>query len=354
VPVSCYVSLQGGLAERVRFATLALCKVPLWDRPQWTLSRLIVSSRRLALAAGFGLAFCAPALCAQADFQVESDLVVLHVTVTDHQGRVVRDLPMSAFHIYEDEAPQGTVLFRYEDTPVAVGLVVDNSGSMRRKLPEVVAATAAFARSSNPEDQMFVVNFNEHVWLGLPPGEAFVSDPGELNAAMLQIRANGKTALYDAVASALGHVRQSPLPRKVLIVLSDGGDNASTRRFPEALSLVQKSDVVVYAVGLFDEYDKDRNPGVLRKLATVSGGEAFFPKEVSDVTNILQAASRDIRNQYTMGYVPKNVKHDGMYHSVRVKLTGDQARQWTVRTRPGYFAAPPDLGLTESQKARER
>jgi len=314
----------------------------------------IACPRRMALAAGFGLAFCAPIVYAQADFQVESDLVVLHVTVADHQGRVVRDLPMSAFHIYEDEAPQSTVLFRYEDTPVAVGLVVDNSGSMRRKLPEAVAATAAFARSSNREDQMFVVNFNEHVWLGLPSGEAFVSDPDELNAAMLQVRATGQTALYDAVASALGHVRESPLPRKVLIVLSDGGDNASTRRFPEILSLVQQSNVVVYTVGLFDEYDKDRNPGVLRQLAKVSGGEAFFPKEVPDVTNVLQAASRDIRNQYTVGYVPTNGKRDGTYRNVRVKLTGTHADLWTVRTRTGYFAAPPDSALTKSQKAKER
>ena len=314
----------------------------------------IACPRRVALAAGFGLALCAPILCAQADFQVESDLVVLHVTVADHQGRVVRDLPMSAFHIYEDEVPQPTVLFRSEDTPVAVGLVVDNSGSMRRKLQEVVAATAAFARSSNPEDQMFVANFNEHVWLGLPPGEAFVSDRDELNAAMLQIRANGKTAIYDAIASALGHIRQSPLPRKVLIVLSDGGDNASKRKFPDILSLLQKSDVVVYTVGLFDEYDKDRNPGVLRQLAKVSGGEAFSPKEMSDVTSVLQAASRDIRNQYTIGYVPTNGKHDGTYRNVRLKLTGDHADQWIARTRPGYFAAPPDSALTKSQKARGR
>ena len=318
------------------------------------LAKLVVSSRRLALAAGFGLAFCAPMLCAQADFQVESDLVVLHVTVTDHHGRVVRDLPMSAFHIYEDGAPQGTMLFRYEDTPVSVGLVVDSSGSMRRKLPEVVAATTTFARSSNPEDQMFVVNFNEHVWLGLPSGEAFVSDPDELRAAMLQIRANGETALYDAVASALVHIRGSTLQRKVLIVLSDGGDNASKRRFPEILSLVQQSDVVVYTVGLFDEYDKDRNPGVLKQLARVSGGEAFFPKEIPDVTNVLQAASRDIRNQYTIGYVPTNGKQDGTYRNVRVKLTGAHADRWIVHTRTGYFAVPPDSALTGSQKAKER
>src|SRR5665213_2381857 len=260
----------------------------------------------MALAAGFGLAFCAPIVYAQADFQVESDLVVLHVTVADHQGRVVRDLPMSAFHIYEDEAPQSTVLFRYEDTPVAVGLVVDNSGSMRRKLPEVVAAAAAFARSSNPGDRMFVVDFNEHVIEGLPPGDDFVSDPAELEAAMRRIHAKGETALYDAIAEGLLHIRESPLQKKVLIVLSDGGDNASSRLFPEILSQVRQSGIIIYTVGLFDEYDTDRNPGVLKELAKASGGEAFFPQQIPDATGVLQAISRDIRHQYTLGYVPLN------------------------------------------------
>jgi len=276
---------------------------------------------------------------------VESNLVVLHAAVADHQGRMVRDLPVTAYHVYEDGAPQAIVLFRHEDTPVTVGLVVDNSGSMQRKLPEVVAAATAFARSSNPEDQMFIVNFNEQVWLGLPPGKAFVSDPDALKVAMLQIRASGETALYDAITSALGHVRESPLSRRVLIVLSDGGDNASTRRFPEILSLVQQSNVVVYTVGLFDEYDKDRNPTLLRQLAKVSGGEAFFPKEVPDVTNVLQAVSRDIRNQYTIDYVPTNGKRDGTYRNIRVNLSKLMPILWTVRTRTGYFAAPPDSRL---------
>ena len=312
------------------------------------------SLRRMALAAGISLTICAPILYAQADFQVESNLVVLHATVADHQGRVVRDLPVTTFHVYEDGAPQNIVLFQQEDTPVTVGLVVDNSGSMRRKVPEVVAAATAFARSSNPEDQMFIVNFNERVWLGLPPGEAFVSDPDKLKAALLQIRSSGETALYDAIASALGHVRESPLSKRVLIVLSDGGDNASTRRFPEILSLLQQSNVIVYTVGLFDEYDKDRNPAVLKQLAKVSGGQAFFPKEVPDVTNVLQAVSRDIRNQYTIGYVPTNGKQDGTYRDVRVDLTGAHANLWTVRTRTGYFAAPQDSAPTGSQKAKER
>ncbi len=301
------------------------------------------------------LAVCAPELRAQpADFQVSANLVVLHVTVADRQGRVARDLPKDAFQVFEDGVPQNVALFRHEDTPVAVGLVVDNSGSMRRKLPEVVAAAAAFARSSNAGDQMFVVNFNERVSLGLPPGEAFVSDPEELHAAMLRIYARGQTALYDAVAAALVHIRESPLRKKVLIVLSDGGDNASTRKFPEVLSMIQRSDVVTYTVGLFDEYDRDRNPGVLKQLAKASGGEAFFPKRVRDVTNVLQAVSRDIRNQYSIGYVPMNGKQDGTYRKVTVKLTGPHADRWIVRTRMGYFAGSPDSTAGEPQKTKER
>ena len=309
---------------------------------------------RVALLVVFALALCAPKLHSQADFLVDADLVVLHVTVTDDHGRLVRDLRKANFQIYEDGLPQKLTLFQHEDTPVAVGLVVDNSGSMRRKLADVIAAATAFARSSNPDDQMFVVNFNEHVSLGLTPGEAFVSDPDKLQAAMLQIHAKGETALYDAMATALNHIRESVLQRKVLIVLSDGGDNASTLGFPKLLAMVEQSDVMVYTVGLFDEYDLDRNPGVLKQLAKASGGEAFFPSEIPDVTNILQTVSRDIRNQYTIGYVPTNGKQDGTYRSVRVKLTGLHASRWTVRTREGYFAASPDSAASEPPKAKER
>lgn len=305
------------------------------------------------VVAVLGFVLCSCELRAQANFQVDVNFVVLHVTVTDHRGRFIHDLPQSAFHVFEDGVPQSVTLFQREDAPVAVGLVIDNSGSMRRKLQEVVAAAVAFARSSNPEDQMFVVNFNEHVSLGLPAGKAFVSNPVELDAAMRQIYTRGETALYDAVAAALGHIRESPLPRKVLIVLSDGGDNASTLRLPGVLAMVQQSDVVVYAVGLFDEYDNDRNPGVLKELAKVSGGEAFFPKQVPNVTNVLQVVSRNIRNQYTVGYVPASGKGDGSYRNIRVTLTGPHTDRWIVHTRTGYVA-PWDLGDRDTLKAREK
>ena len=293
----------------------------------------------LIFAGACSLAWCTPRLCAQSDFQVDVNLVVLHATVADHAGKFIRDLPRDEFHVSEDGQPQQLSLFRQEDVPVAVGLVVDNSGSMRRKLPDVVAAADAFARSSNPHDDMFVVNFNENVSLGLPAGDAFVSDPNKLQSAMLRIHANGETALYDALAKGLEHLGQSPLQKKVLIVLSDGGDNASTRAFSQVLTAVQESNVIVYTVGLFDEYDKDRNPGVLKRLAKLSGGEAFFPEEISAVTNVLEAISRDIRNQYTLGYIPSNSKRDGTYRNVSVKIANPHANRWTVRTRMGYVAS---------------
>lgn len=294
------------------------------------------------LAAAIGLPLGSLELCAQADFEVDANLVVLHVTVANRRGRPVPDLPKTAFQVYEDGVPQTLTLFRREDAPVAVGLVVDNSGSMRRKLPEVVAAAGAFARSSNQQDRMFVVHFNEHVSLGLPPDEPFVSSPEELGAAMLRIHAKGETALYDAVLVALDHIGQSALQKKVLIVVSDGGDNASAHGFQQLLAAVQRSDVIIYTVGLFDEYDKDRNPDVLRRLAKESGGQAFFPKEIPEVTDVLQAVSRDIRNQYTIGYVPSNGKRDGTYRTLNVKLMGPHAGHWTARTRAGYVALPPE------------
>ena len=277
----------------------------------------------------------------QADFNVDVNLVLLNASVADRNGKIVDNLPQSAFQISEDGVAQQIRLFRREDAPVAVGLVVDNSGSMLRKLPDVVAAAGEFARSSNAQDQMFVIHFNEHVSPSLPAGKAFVSDPDLLQAAMATIHARGQTALYDAIETALTHVRQSPLQKKVLIVLSDGGDNASRHRLEDVIALLQQSDVTVYTVGLFDEYDHDQNPGVLRRLAKISGGESFFPKEISQATSVLQAVSRDIRNQYTIGYAPSNDKRDGSYRQVRVKLIGPHADRWTVRTRPGYVAGAP-------------
>lgn len=291
------------------------------------------------LAAALVLAF-PPGMPAQAAFSVDVNLVALPVTVTDHQGRPVRDLPEKDFHVFENGATQAITLFRHVDAPVAVGLVVDNSGSMLRKLPDVAAAAEQFAKSCNPLDQTFLVNFNEHVRMGLPPDVPFVSDPAELRKAILDITARGETALYDAIFAALGHVRESSLQMKFLIVISDGGDNASTHKLPELIAAIRKSQVVIYTVGLFDQLDTDRNPGVLKRLAHESGGEAFFPEKTAQVTSVLQSIAQDIRNQYLIGYTPSDTSPDRTYRAIHVTVTAPHSSAWIVRTRSGYVPTP--------------
>src|SRR5689334_15540204 len=185
-----------------------------------------------------------PATSSSPDFtiSVSVDEVVLHATVRNHRGTPVSGLSAEAFQILEDHVPQSIKHFSHEDIPVTVGLVLDNSGSMRPKRAEVIAAALAFAASSNPQDQMFLVNFNEHVRLGLPSNTLFTDQPDQLRAAMNTVIADGRTALYDAVAVALEHLKKGTRDKKVLIVVSDGGDNASAHTKAQMLALATRSD----------------------------------------------------------------------------------------------------------------
>jgi Ca-activated chloride channel homolog len=219
-----------------------------------------------------------------------------------------------------------------------VGLVVDHSSTMRRKLAEVSTAARTFVRASNREDEMFVVNFNERVSLGLPGTIRFTNRTAELESAITSAPAGGQTALYDAIARALEELRAGNRDRKVLIVVSDGGDNASTRSLTQVMKLAGQSSAVIYTVGIFDEEDPDRNPGVLKRLAEATGGEAFLPKEFSDVVAICERIARDIRHQYTIGYVPNNPTRDGTYRAIRVLARGKAHDRLSVRTRTGYIA----------------
>jgi Ca-activated chloride channel homolog len=273
---------------------------------------------------------------------VNVDLVVLHATVRDKQGGFVSGLERGAFHVFEDGVPQTIRLFQHEDVPVAVGLIVDNSGSMGPKKKDVTAAALTFARSSNPKDEMFVVNFNERVSLGLPNTEVFSASTSELQHALNGIPANGKTALYDAIEAGLAQLKKATLDKKVLVVISDGGDNASHHTLSQVLASIARSDTIIYTIGLFDEYDEDRNPGVLKKIAWASGGEAFLPNETSQVVQICRRIAEDIRNQYTIGYLPSNQTLDGAYRTIRVTATGANGVRLPVRTREGYVALPKE------------
>ena len=270
--------------------------------------------------------------------RVSVDMVVLHATVRNHKGTPVSGLAEGDFQVYEDGVLQEIKYFSHEDIPVTVGLVVDNSGSMRPKRPEVIAAAVAFARSSNPQDQMFVINFNEHVSFGLPVNMAFTDQAAQLQAALSGITANGETALYDAVAAGLEHLEKGNRDKKVLIVISDGADNASRHNLAQTLDMAGQSDTIIYTLGLFDPGDPDSNPRVLARLAKATGGEAFLPETVKEVTPICERIARDIRNQYTIAYVPTNRQQDGTRRAIREKGQAPGIGRLVLRTRTGYTA----------------
>jgi Ca-activated chloride channel family protein len=283
---------------------------------------------------------------------VDVNLVVLHATVLDRKGGFVSDLQKEDFHVYEDGAPQVIRVFDHEDVPVAVGLAVDNSGSMSRKRKDVTAAALAFVRASNPRDEMFIVNFNERVTFGLPDTRLFSASSMELEEALNGNPASGRTALYDAIEAGLNHLKKATVDKKVLIAISDGGDNASHHRLDQVLEDAGRSDAIVYTVGLFDEAEEGLNPGVLRKIARATGGEAFLPQETSQVVPICKQIAEDIRNQYTIGYIPSNQKLDNARRKIKVTAARRHGETLLVRTRAGYTASPQRTGGPMSSQGK--
>jgi Ca-activated chloride channel family protein len=271
-------------------------------------------------------------------FSSRSEVVVVHVSVLDQKSRLVPGLPREAFSVFENGQPESVTFFHNEDNPVTVGLVLDCSTSMQRTRDAVIEAGLAFAKSSHPKDEMFTVNFNERVWSGLPPSLPFTSDVDQVREALQRSTARGRTALFDGVRFALAHLEKGHEQKKVLIVVSDGGDNASTTTFDDVMYSARRMDAVIYAISLYDEYDRDAKPGVLRKLTRATGGEAYFPHDVADSTAILERIARDIRSGYTIGYVP-SATGEG-YRTIRVDVRSPDGRKLSVRARPGYMAQP--------------
>jgi Ca-activated chloride channel family protein len=319
---------QGFSRFWARFFLLTLCAVPV--RPQTTPPAKTVES--------------------SATISVDVRLVELHASVRNRKGGFVSGLQPRNFTVYEDGQPQTIRVLPPEDVPVAVGLVVDHSGSMARKLPDVTAAAVALVRFSNPGDEIFIVNFNEHVTLGLPDTKLFSGLVAELEGALLKPVPSGRTALYDAVGDALAHVRNSRIERKVLVAISDGGDNASRTTLSQVLQAVTRSDVTVYTIGLFDEEDPDVNPRVLRQLARVSGGETFLPRKSADAVRICEHIAKDIRTQYTISYSPSNQNFAGEYRAIKVAVIGDHGTKLQARTREGYLALPNGPAAGEGRR----
>jgi Ca-activated chloride channel homolog len=284
----------------------------------------------------------------QAKIGVSANLVLLPVQVTDGRGTFVAGLKLQNFHVYEDRRLQELTVFEEGDVPVTVGLVVDHSRSMGPKLHDVVTAVSLFAHSSNPRDEMFVVDFNDDVLIELMKGKAFSNDPKELEEALTAVTARGRTALYDAVSEGLHHLQYGHLGKKALIIISDGGDNASHLKYSQVLAQARQSQTMIYAIGLVGADDREENPGLLRRLCKDTGGIAYFPREGETVAKASTEIARDLREQYTLGYVPQNLRGADAFRKIEVKLTAPGRGSLRVRTRQGYSLAagkpPTTLG----------
>jgi Ca-activated chloride channel homolog len=267
----------------------------------------------------------------------KTELVVLPVSVTDANGSFISGLSERDFRVYEDGRLQKVTSFQEGDAPVTVGLIVDHSRSMGPKLPEVAAAVSAFAQSSNSQDEMFVVDFNDDVSVELMDGKAFTSDPKELAKAVFSVRARGRTALYDAVAEGLIHLQLGNWDKRALIIVSDGGDNASQQKYSQVLALAQRSQAVIYSVGLVDADEDEENPDVLRRLSKNTGGVAFFPMSLESVAEISKRIAQDLRAEYTLGFVPEKTDTKDSFRKIAVKVEASGHGKLHVRTRPGYF-----------------
>jgi Ca-activated chloride channel homolog len=279
----------------------------------------------------------------QEGYKIRRDvsLVVLHTSVFDERGRFVEELKEDSFRILEDKVQQKLAVFKREDIPVSMGLVIDNSGSMREKRARVNEAALTLVQTSNPEDEAFVVNFNDDFYLDLD--KDFTSSLTDLKEALERIDSRGSTALYDAIIGSLDHAKKGSRDKKVLLVVTDGSDNASRNSLEQTIHEIQKSEVVVYTIGLIGteegKRERSRARKALKEIAEASGGLYFFPESVEDVHNICVEVAHDIRNQYTLAYYPSNSKRDGTFRTVQVEVSPARGHgKLTARTRRGYFA----------------
>lgn len=270
------------------------------------------------------------------DYVIHSDvrLVLLDVSVKSRNAARVTGLSKDDFRIDENGVPQEITVFANKDVPVTVGIVVDNSRSMLPKRAEVLSAATTFIEESNPQDEIFVLNFNETVKRGLPAGMLFSDNIETLRAALASGVPQGRTALNDAVIAGLEQLEQGRRDKKTLILISDGGDNASQHQRREMLDRVERSLATIYTIGLFTPGDQDRDPGILKKLAHMSGGQAYFPDDPTDMTAVCEGIAQDIRTRYTIGYVPPN--NGGKERRVHIRVSASGRTGLIARTRPSY------------------
>jgi VWFA-related protein len=296
------------------------------------------------LTIGFAITGKALAVLAQAAEPPEkpftltatAELVLLDVSVKDRAGGQVSGLAKSDFKVYEDGKLQRITQFASDDVPVTVGLVIDTSASMSVKHHEVVTAALVFIQSSNPDDEVFVVNFGDRVSCGLRENTPFTDDINQLRAALSTSAPEGRTALYDAVLFSLNHLAKGTRGKKALVLVSDGGDNNSIHGSQDAMRMVREARATIYTIGIFDDSDSDRNPALLRRIARVSGGEAFLPAQLSEVVGICRRIANEIRSRYTIGYVPVRSGDKGSLRKIKVVASHSSGQRMIVHTRESY------------------
>jgi VWFA-related protein len=284
------------------------------------------------------MAAAAVTAAAPQTFKSDTDLVILHVNVFDERSDAVPDLPESAFHVFEDDDLQEITFFSSADVPVAVGLVLDGSASMIPRRSMVIAGAEAFIRASHLEDELFTIYFNENVTLGLPSTVPLTSHQ-LLRTAVARYWAGGMTALHDAVIAGLDRLERATHQKRVLVVLSDGKDNASRHTRDEMLGRARRSNAIVYTVSnATRRIGGDADPRVLRRLAQAGGGVAYFPDSDDKVVESLDAIAGNVRRGYLIGYVPRNAAHDGGFRRVSVTVRAAGRARLTARSREGYEA----------------
>jgi Ca-activated chloride channel homolog len=283
---------------------------------------------------------------AWAQFTAETRLVVLHASVSDKRGKLVTNLDRDSFKVFENGVPQELKLFRREDVPISLGIIIDNSGSMRPKRERVEAAALNLVKESNPQDEVFIVNFNDDAFLDVP----FTNDVKRMETGLARIDSRGGTAMRDAVDMSINYMKSdAKKDKKAILVITDGNDNASNVTLERVVQKALQSEVLIYAIGLLveeEKHDAAKAKRALKEITTATGGLVFYPTNVGEVQELTTEIAHDIRNQYTLAYSPSQ-PDDGSYRQIKVVCNAPGSP--SVRTRSGYYARREDKKSADAQ-----
>ena len=277
-------------------------------------------------------------LLLQAVISVHTDVVAVPVTVTDARGQLVSGLRPEHFRVFDEGRERPIAVFHQGDAPITLGLIVDRSQSMRPKARVLMDVLSGVLQSSRPDDELFAVAFNDNVSLALGDGRPFTSDPAELATAMAGTRAEGRTALYDGLAEGFRHLVTGHTGRLALIVVSDGGDNASRHTYAQVLEMARRSGAVIYAIGLLgtSSAEEEEDPALLDRLSADTGGTAHFPRTAAEIAVVAAAIGRELREQYTIGFEPAPHGRGPVFRKITVRVTVPGRRGLHVRARAVY------------------